>query len=75
LVQKRFPQAGLTQSAEPFGATRLLITFAIWLALLTLFSIIVAIAAGKSPDNAKDLVMPPRTQAERDERYGGGDSN
>jgi H+/Cl- antiporter ClcA len=75
LLQSRFPNAGLTQSADPFSLTRIGFTLAIWIFLLVIFSIIVAIAGGKSPDDAKGIIMPPRTQAERDKRYGGGDSN
>lgn len=73
LIAKRFPQAGLTQTADPFSATRILITFGIWLVLLTIFSIVVAILGGRQPDDARDLVLPPRTQKERDERYGAHD--
>ena len=75
LIQSKFPQAGIAQSAEPFGTTRMLFTFGIWLVLLVIFSLLVAILSGRSPDNAKGLIMPPRTDAERDRRYGGDDSN
>jgi len=72
LIQSKFPNAGLSQSpTDPFSLTRIGFTFAIWIFLLVVFSMIVAIAGGKSPDDAKDIVMPPRTKAERDKRYGG----
>ena len=75
LIQTKFPQAGIAQSADPFSTTRMLFTFGIWLVLIVIFSLVVAILGGRSPDSAQNLIMPPRTEAERDRRYGGGDSN
>jgi ribose/xylose/arabinose/galactoside ABC-type transport system permease subunit len=59
---------GQTKVTMP-GWDRIGVAFAIWLILMALASAVVAMAIGKDPNSAKQIVLPPRTKEEKRKRY------
>ncbi len=66
-----------TNPADPKSPTKIIIpstarlgvAFAFWLILLALSYTLVAVLAGRDPNSAKNIQLPPRTKEEKDRRY------
>ncbi len=71
LIRRYIPNAtfSLPVATSHFDVTRALVAFMIWLVLMAFAFALVAILAGKDPNSAKDIQLPPRTKEEKDRRY------
>lgn len=80
-VAQKYPDSGFAQSLgtpKEFQLTptfklpslpRLGVAFAIWLILLAIAYTLVAVLAGRDPNSAKNIQLPPRTKEEKNRRF------